>query len=250
MPEIFINYRTGDGEQLAALLDQDLSRRFGSEKVFRAGKTIRPGQNFRSILSAASAMTQVLLVIIGPRWLDHDKQGGNPLENMDNWTRKEILNAIEYGATVVPILCGRTTARLSRADLPVELAAVADFQSIVFDTGNADADLQKIARHLAELMPGLTDKTKTESPSDEPGHTHNSMEGKQDVAIQAGKFHQSGGSIGRTVLNSPSGPVHTGDGPQFIGPTFHGGGNNYVAGTNRGGIHQSFGIQETPEDDR
>ena len=43
MSEIFINYRGSDEPYAAALIDQELSRRFGPARVFRAGRSIRPG---------------------------------------------------------------------------------------------------------------------------------------------------------------------------------------------------------------
>ncbi|MFE7268415.1 hypothetical protein ACFU9B_41625 [Streptomyces sp. NPDC057592] len=42
MTDVFINYRTGDGEKTAALIDQELSRRFGNGRIFRASKSIAP----------------------------------------------------------------------------------------------------------------------------------------------------------------------------------------------------------------
>ncbi|MEN3298867.1 MAG: hypothetical protein V7633_925 [Pseudonocardia sp.] len=38
----FINYRTGDEDGTAALLDRELSRLVGSDAIFRAGKSIPP----------------------------------------------------------------------------------------------------------------------------------------------------------------------------------------------------------------
>lgn len=216
-------------------------------RYFLAGRSIRPGQNFRKALSGASAAAGVLLVVIGPRWLDHEPDG-NPLENKENWTRKEIINAIKHDARIVPILCGRAVPRLSRASLPRELARLADYQSMTLD--NAEEDLPKIARHLVETVPGLTDRTTAQASSDEPGSTRNSVDGGSGAVIQARDVQLSGGSVGRTVVNGPKGPVHTGDGPMYTDPIFHGDGNNYVAGTNRGGIHQNSGIRKNPEDDR
>lgn len=40
MTDVFINYRTGDGDKTAALIDQELSGRFGQKRIFRASKSI------------------------------------------------------------------------------------------------------------------------------------------------------------------------------------------------------------------
>jgi hypothetical protein len=251
VPEIFINYRTGDGERFAVIFDQDLSRRFGSDNVFRASKSIRPGRDFRKALSSASAAAHVLLVLIGPSWLDDDdKSGGNPLTSDDNWTRKEILNAIEYGAHIVPVLCGRQTPRLSRTILPSGLDQLADYQSLRYDTGNSDADLDTIAKHLMELLPGLIDATAAdETRQADPGGVDNTNSGGvSGVVTQAKNIDQNHSSVGRTVINNPQGHIQTGDAPQYNAPVFHGGTNNYVAGKNTGGIHQHFGTHASREE--
>ncbi|NED04854.1 toll/interleukin-1 receptor domain-containing protein, partial [Streptomyces sp. SID6648] len=46
MSEIFINYRTGDGEKTAALLRQGLSHRFGPGHAFHASQSIIPGESW------------------------------------------------------------------------------------------------------------------------------------------------------------------------------------------------------------
>ena len=250
MPEVFINYRSGRGDENAAvLLDQHLSRRFGSEKVFRAAKSIRPGQDFRDALSAASGTTKVLLVIIGPDWLKRDEHGEHPLEDEENWTRKEILNALGSGAHVIPILCGRKMPRLSPSELPAGLERLADLQSLPFDSGNADSCLKDIANTLAYLVPGMSDGT-PEAAAPAAGACNSNSGTVNGVSIQAGSFTQNGGSNGNTVINGSTGPVHNGDGSMYVGPTFNGGTTTYVAGSNTGGTHQNFGAQDDPREQR
>lgn len=250
MPEIFINYRTGDGENAAVLLDQHLSRRFGSDRVFRASKSISPGQDFRTALSSASGTTKVLLVVMGPDWLKRDEHDEHPLEDEENWTRKEIRNALDSGARVVPILCGRKMPRLSSSGLPAGLERLADFQSLLFDSGNADSCLNDIADSLAELVPGLSDNAADASPPPSASTCNRTSGAVDGTAIQAGSFNQNGGSNGKTVINGATGPVHSGDGPQHIGPTFNGGTTNYVAGSNTGGIHQNSGSKNDEREQR
>lgn len=244
VPEIFVNYRTGDGDHVAALIERELSRRFGSDKVFRASKSIRPGENYRHALSTASSAAQVLLVIIGEKWLTLPGYNGKSgLDDEENWTRTEILNAFDHGAWVIPILIGRKMPRLSPNSLPTPLAPLADQQSITLDTGDPDPGLDKIAKRLVELIPGLVDRTVERSA--DPEHTRNQVSGTvSGVSIQARDFQQTGGTIGRTVIHNVHGPVNSGDSDQlnqYHSPTFHGDGNNYITGKNTGGVRQNFG---------
>lgn len=130
MPHVFINYRTGDGERTAALLDQELSRRFGQDRVFRASRSIAPGHAYPEVLLTALRHSSVLLAIVGPDWTNFRRR----LQDPDDWVRKEIEAAFECGLIVVPVLDGRKTDRLSKAALPPELARLADLQSVPFDS--------------------------------------------------------------------------------------------------------------------
>ncbi|WP_244321006.1 hypothetical protein [Streptomyces melanosporofaciens] len=53
MAEVFINYRTGDGEKTAALIKRELSYRFGEDSAFRASESIPPGMRYPRSCSEA-----------------------------------------------------------------------------------------------------------------------------------------------------------------------------------------------------
>ncbi|MFJ5231767.1 hypothetical protein ACIQBJ_17960 [Kitasatospora sp. NPDC088391] len=157
MPAIFVNYRTGDQEAVAALLDHGLSYRFGSERVFRASKSIAPGSCYPQELIAAVRGCAVLLAVVGPRWFDiQGRDGRAAVEDPEDWPRREIVEAFAVGALVVPVLVG-DTPRLRRERLPEPLAALADCQHRRLDLRSSHADLNRIADELAALVPELAD---------------------------------------------------------------------------------------------
>lgn len=241
MPDIFINYRTGDGADIATAIDLALSDRFGRAQVFRASRSISPGENYIHDLLTAVRGSQVLLAVIGSRWLTAvDEQGRNRLDNEADWTRKEILEAFEHGVRVIPVLVGRLQPRLSEADLPPELARLADFQSRRLDTHSFETDLRALGDELARLVPSLVD---SDQPGDAPGP--DADDGPASTTLRAGDHarQQVGGTS--TVVNDARGSVNTGSGNQFTGD-----GVNYVAGGNSGGIRQKFGSTRKQPDDR
>lgn len=70
MPDVFINYRTGDGEKTALLLEKELSAILGGEeRIFRATRSIKPGQRFPEELLGNVRRSTVLLAVIGPNWI-------------------------------------------------------------------------------------------------------------------------------------------------------------------------------------
>ncbi|MFF2191904.1 TIR domain-containing protein [Streptomyces sp. NPDC058157] len=239
MPEIFVNYRTGDEEATATVIERELSARFGDEQVFRAGKSIRPGRAFPQELLTAVRRCSVLLVVIGPRWAEYtDKDGRRALEDPEDWTRREILEALDTGAHVIPVLVGRTT-RLDRTALPRELEELADHQYRRLDHRNAEADLRRLGDDLADLVPQLADADR--SPQQRDGGSARDDTGSvrmkaRDVRGGIGNLH---GGLG-TFVNEPRGPVNTGSGAQYNAPTFSGDGMgvNYVAGDNSGDMRQ------------
>ncbi|MFF7635642.1 TIR domain-containing protein [Kitasatospora sp. NPDC008050] len=269
MPEIFVNYRTGDGEESATTIERELSRRFGTDRVFRAGKSIQPGRRFPKELITAVRRSRVLIAVIGEGWTAARTAAGGPaLDDPDDWTRREILEAFESGALVVPVLVGRNT-RLSRAELPAELAELADCQYRRLDMRNADADLARIGDDLAEAIPELAavdaDRGAVPGarrvPQGQAGQ--DAQSGPDSVRNQAGDVHgratqgrdhrnrqrdgvgQVEGDLG-TFINHAGGPVHTGSGDQH-NPQFHGDGVNYAEGDQR--INQRFGSRRERRDD-
>ncbi|GAA1390989.1 hypothetical protein GCM10009639_20290 [Kitasatospora putterlickiae] len=254
MPDIFVNYRSSDEDTGAALIERELSRRFGSERVFRASKSIKVGRRFPQELLTAVRRSSVLVAVIGERWADaRTADGSRALDDPEDWTRREIVEAFESGALVVPVLIGRAT-RLNRYDLPPELAELADCQYRRLDTRNAEGDLARIGDDLAEAVPRLAEAEREIARSaeavGEAGDRANAGFGRprNSTHRQSGGIGPVGGDVG-TFIGNASGPVNTGNGSQDLrgGVHFNGDGGNYVE---RGTAQQWFGARRTGREDR
>ncbi|GGY07265.1 toll/interleukin-1 receptor domain-containing protein [Streptomyces minutiscleroticus] len=248
MAEVFINYRTGDGDKTAALIDQELSRRFGKNCIFRASKSIAPGTAFPEALKVGIRRCSVLLAVIGPDWINFRTR----LHDPEDWVRKEIEQAFEYETSVIPVLEGRKTSRLNRADLPEELARLADLQSIPFDTHDTETGLKRLGDVVAKLAPALHDLDREAASQPAPGSTENSIGDVQGPAVQSQNVT---GDIGSTVVKDSHGPVHTGKGDIYQnsrhvsgGRHFTGDGMTYFEGDHHGDIRHRFGDTGRSED--
>ncbi|MFI2612616.1 toll/interleukin-1 receptor domain-containing protein [Kitasatospora sp. NPDC018619] len=250
MPEIFVNYRTSDEDTAATVIEQALSRRFGTEQVFRASKSIKIGQPFPQELLTAVRRSSVLIAVIGPRWAEaRTADGRRALDDPEDWTRREIVEAFETGARVVPVLVGRTT-RLDRRALPPEIAELADCQYRRYDNRDADHCLRRLGDDLAEAVPRLAEAEQLVARTSGGTGTRNEVGRVNGSVVQAGDYRhdQTGGigNVGRdvgTFINNASGPVHTGSGEQHTtirngGVEIHGDGGSYVE---RGTVNNSFG---------
>lgn len=202
MSDVFINYRTGDGDEAAALVERALSERFGKERIFRAAKSIPPGEPFPDTLLNAVRRSAALLAIIGMDWARDPR-----LRDENDWVRQEILAAYAHGVRVIPVLKGRKADRLNAADLPPELARLANVQSLRLDTRDNGADLKRIGDELADLVPSLREADREGQPA-APEVVRNSVAEARGTVVQGRDIT---GDIG-TVIKGNHGPVHTGKG--------------------------------------
>ncbi|MEV7095926.1 toll/interleukin-1 receptor domain-containing protein [Amycolatopsis sp. NPDC051045] len=97
MPKLFISHRIGDNVPVATAIGNRLARHFGSENVFRDSESVR--------------RSDVVLALIGPRWLD------DPGDRV----RAELRTAFEHRIPVVPVLLD-STSQPRPEDLPPVLA--------------------------------------------------------------------------------------------------------------------------------
>lgn len=241
--EVFINYRTGDGEKIAALLHEHLSKRFEGERIFHASGSIPPGETYPDRLLSAVRRSSVVLVVIGEGWSQQPR-----LYDEDDWVRREILEAFECGIAVIPVLGGRTVERLKAADLPRELARLADVQSLRLDLHEKEAGLKRIGDQLARKLPSLKEVDRTTRELQDADSVSNSVNEVHGTVVQTGNFTGDAG----TVIKGNQGLFHTGNGnlnnksPHASGP-----GATYIAGDNQGGIRHDFGgSRRNEEDDR
>lgn len=240
MHEIFINYRTKGGKEVAYMCDRVLSARFGQDTVFLARKSIDVGNNYIDVLVRAARNSRVLLALIDEQWLDapdRNRPGRRALDNPDDWVRREIEESLAAGALVVPVFVGRKVEQLDPRRLPRSLAELAECQYTRVELSTFDEDMDRLADRLVRQIPALAalDRTRAKNAPDTS---------RQDATIrtdqQSGGIGNVAGSVG-TFVNEAHGPLHTGRGDQHTGPRITGDGTNYVAGDNHGGIRQGFG---------
>ncbi|MFG2289679.1 toll/interleukin-1 receptor domain-containing protein [Streptomyces sp. NPDC048595] len=248
MADVFINYRTGDGNETAALIDNELSNRFGKDRAFRASKSIPPGAAYPDALLASLRRSAVLLVVIGADWINFQTR----LRSPEDWVRKEILEAFACGLPVIPVLAGRTTERLKKDDLPDELARLAELQSVRLDTQNAEADLKRLGDLVAEMVPELHALEQAEATVSIPGTVSNSAGDVHGTAVQSRDF---AGDVGGTVIKGSTGPVHSGNGNIYQNSRHVSGSRHYsgdgmtnVEGDHHGDIRHRFGGAGQGED--
>lgn len=144
MTRIFLCYRAGDDAYAAALLDEKLSDVVGRENVFRASRSVAPGESYSEAIMTALKLCDAVLVVIGKTWCEHIEQSGDHgPHTQDDWVRIEIAAALRHGKRVIPLLLSRAP-RLTAHDLPQDIADLAYKQYLRFEHRNLDMDLARL----------------------------------------------------------------------------------------------------------
>jgi len=105
MSAVFISYRRSGSKHAAYRLKDRLKQAFGSDKVFIDLEDIDAGLPFANVIKDTISRCSVILIVIGPRWLEmQDMQGSRRLDDVDDWVRQEIEAAMASDARVIPVL--------------------------------------------------------------------------------------------------------------------------------------------------
>lgn len=204
MQKIFLNFRTGDQDMAAPFLHRCLSRWFGMDSVFFSSHSIPAGARFPDELERHAGKCQVLLALIGPRWLTMTGANGRPLlADPHDWVRREIVTALSAGRRVVPVLVGNAP-RLTPAGLPAELAPLAEIEYRYLRRRDLAADLRTIQEDLMKLIPGL--RLRPEATADISAQVR--VNEGYVAAVRVGELRSRGGSVPE-IFGSPSVRVDT-----------------------------------------
>ena len=125
MSQVFISYRRTDSQAWADKLYRQLSMRFGKDIVFKDVDSLRPGDWRQSIREQLSS-SQIVLVVIGPHWLDAAAR--RRLNDRNDVLRMEIAKSLSSKKTVIPLLVGNSPMP-SSDDLPKSLKSLPRWQA-------------------------------------------------------------------------------------------------------------------------
>jgi hypothetical protein len=145
---IFICYRREETAYPAGWLFDRLADRFGGGQVFKDIDSIQLGDDFVEVITRAVGSCDVLLALIGDRWLTITDEGGRRrLDDPADFVRVEIEAALTRNVRVIPILVDG--ARMPRAaELPRSLAKLVRRQALELSPARFDFDTSRLLRVL------------------------------------------------------------------------------------------------------
>ena len=126
-PRVFISYRRSDSSGHAGRIYDALCHRFGRDSIFFDVDSIAPGRDFVHALEDTLDQATVVLVVIGPGWVDaEDGSGGRRIDDPSDYVRREVAQALARGEDklpVVPVLVNGATMPAEQA-LPSAISAL------------------------------------------------------------------------------------------------------------------------------
>ncbi|MGE3537793.1 MAG: adenylate/guanylate cyclase domain-containing protein [Candidatus Tectimicrobiota bacterium] len=151
MTKIFINYRREDSAGYAGRLYDRLSARFGAKKVFMDIDTLEPGIDFSEDIERAIHQCDVLLILIGTRWLSAvDSTGKRRLDNPNDYVRREIQVGFTRNIHALPVLLGGAVMPNFR-DLPIDLTKLSRINALELSDTRWHTDVDKLLETVKKL---------------------------------------------------------------------------------------------------
>ena len=150
--QIFISYRREDASYPAGRLYDNLHSRFPKNEIFMDVDSIKPGIDFIETIEERVGPCDVLVAVIGKRWLSAaDEEGRRRLDNPEDFVRVEVGTALKRGVRVIPVLVeGASMPRA--AELPEELKALARRNALSVSHDRFRADSERLIDSVEEVL--------------------------------------------------------------------------------------------------
>jgi outer membrane protein assembly factor BamB len=160
---IFMSYRREDTAFPAGWLYDRLASHFRRDQVFKDIDSIELGDDFIEVMTTAVGSCDVLLALIGGRWLTITGQDGRRrLDNPGDFVRLEIEVALARNVRVIPILVDG--ARMPGADeLPSSLAKLTRRQALELSPNRFDTDIRRLLRVLDRTVADAQEQARQEA---------------------------------------------------------------------------------------
>jgi DNA-binding beta-propeller fold protein YncE len=148
---IFISYRHADSSAYAGRLYDRLKDRFGDERIFR-DLEMDFGIDFVERIEDTVGSCVVMVVVIGPSWLDaRDDAGNRRLDDVDDYVRVEVSTALSRSIRVIPVLVGDAKMP-GKNDLPDALRPLARRNALQISDSRWDYDVGRLMQALDRVL--------------------------------------------------------------------------------------------------
>jgi branched-chain amino acid transport system substrate-binding protein len=163
MPKILISYRRADSAGIAGRIFDRLVARYDESSVFIDVDNIPFGTDFREHIGNSLLASDVILVVIGARWLGPQADGRFRIRDDSDPVRIEIEAALKSGLPIIPVLVDGASMPQAN-DLPGSIVKLAYLNAATLDAGREfhhqmDRLIKSIERIVAARAAALAGRT-------------------------------------------------------------------------------------------
>ena len=153
MAKIFVSYRRGGVRARTYRMADELKRKFGDENVFLDIESLEPGVPFADVIREAIQSSDVVLIMIGPKWVNMKLEDGvRRLEKETDHLRIEVEAALASRAKVIPVLVDGATMP-DKAALPDSISRLADLNACSLADSHWAYDVSKLVKTIGGDRP-------------------------------------------------------------------------------------------------
>jgi hypothetical protein len=152
MPKIVISYRRLDSDAIAGRIRDRLANHYGENAIFMDIDSIPLGIDFRRHVQDALSHSDVVIAVIGPKWLGPHRSSRSRIKEDIDPVRIEIETALQKGIRVIPVLVNHATMP-KPVDLPESLEQFAYHNAAEIDAGrDFHQHMDRLVRSMDEIL--------------------------------------------------------------------------------------------------
>jgi TIR domain len=152
MAKIIVSYRRADSAAISGRIFDRLAARYGEDSVFMDVDNIPFGTDFRTHIRDELLRSDMLVAVIGPRWLGVGAEGKSRISDESDPVRVEVETALTQGIPVLPVLIDGA-AMPSAEQLPPSLKDLAFINAAPVDAGrDFRAHMDRLIRSMDRIL--------------------------------------------------------------------------------------------------
>lgn len=168
MAKIVISYRRADSEALTGRIRDRLVGHYGDNSIFMDIDSIPLGTDFRDYIKEVLEHTDLVIAVMGPRWLGAVPGSTARIMEETDPVRIEVESALARGVSVIPILIDNATMP-QPSELPSTLTNLAYRNAAQVESGrDFHLHMDRVIRAIDKILPGAAIASSAEARAAQP----------------------------------------------------------------------------------